>query len=102
MRSAGGIFGGGNQQIVNLLDQVLAAQKSQATLANQEKIMSALSDLQAAEAGVATAVASAITLIQSLQAGSVADADVEAVVAQLNAASASLTGALTPAMPTGS
>lgn len=101
MRSAGGIFGGGNQQIVNLIDQVLAVQKSQATLANQEKIMSALSDLQAAEAGVATAIASAITLIQSLQAGSVADADVEAIVAQLNAASASLTGALTPAAPTG-
>ena len=87
--------------------------KLTALLALGAQEMSALSDLQAAEAAIAgdvtavgDAVASAITLIQSLQnnAGGVAAADVEAVVAQLQSAhtaltasAASLTGALTPA-----
>ena len=59
--------------------------------------MSALSDLQAAEAGVASAVQAAIVLIQSMQAGQVANADVEAVVSQLNAAAATLNAAVQPA-----
>ena len=78
--------------------------------------MSALSDLQGAEAGIAAAdtaiaasVASAITLIQQLQAaagGAVAAADVEAVVTKLQAdqsalssAAATLNAAVQPAAP---
>lgn len=65
-------------------------------------ILSALSDLQAAEAAIGTAVANAVTLIQQLQAasgGAVASADVEAVVAQLTAAAATLNAAVAPAPP---
>jgi hypothetical protein len=61
-------------------------------------IMSTLSDLQAADAAIKSAIASAITLIQSLHmgaGGSVSDADVEAVVSDLNAAATAL-GAATP------
>lgn len=63
----------------------------------QVKEMSALSDLQAAEAGVAAAIQAAIALIQQQQAGSVASADVETVVGQLNAAAAALNAAVAPA-----
>ena len=69
------------------------------------QVMTTLQDLQNAEAAIQTAIGNAITLIQNLQSGSVADADVEAVVAQLNAASAALnaatgaTGATGPAGP---
>lgn len=60
-------------------------------------IVSTLSDLQAADAAIKAAVAAAITLIQSLHmgAGTVSDADVEAVVADLNAAATAL-GAAAP------
>jgi len=60
-------------------------------------LMSALSDLQAAEAAIAAAVQNAITLIQQQQTGGVASADVEAVVSQLQAAAASLNVAVQPA-----
>lgn len=64
--------------------------------------MSTLTDLQAADAAIKAAVASAVTLIQSLQAaqaggGTVPDAQIESVVADLNAAAAALSGAATPA-----
>ena len=61
--------------------------------------MSAVSDLQAAEAGIASAVAAAVTLIQNLQSGATNadDPQVEAVVSQLNAAAATLNSAVTPA-----
>jgi len=57
--------------------------------------MSTLTDLQAADAAIKAAVQSAITLIQSLHsgAGTVSDAEVEAVVSDLNAAAAALGGA---------
>jgi hypothetical protein len=60
--------------------------------------MSTLTDLQAADAAIKAAVQSAVTLIQSLHSGvgTVSDADVEAVVSDLNAAAAALGGA-TPA-----
>lgn len=61
--------------------------------------MSALSDLQAADAAIKAAVAAAITLIQNLQSGSVQASDVEAVVTDLNTAAASLSAALNPAPP---
>lgn len=61
--------------------------------------MSALSDLQAAATTVVTAINSAITLIGTLQSGNADDPQVEAVVAQLNTASANLTAALTPPPP---
>jgi hypothetical protein len=59
----------------------------------------ALTDLQNAEAAIAAAIQSAINLIQQLKTtppGSVADSDVEAVVAQLNTAASSLSSAVAP------
>jgi hypothetical protein len=63
---------------------------------NEAKIMSTLSDLQAADTAIKNAVQAAITLIQSLHtgAGTVSDAEVEAVVADLNAAATALGGAM--------
>lgn len=72
--------------------------------------MSALTDLQAAETSLGAAVAAVgasvtagVTLIEQLQSGSVANADVEAVVAQMtqaaadaNAAAAALNAAVMP------
>src|ERR1700722_18896856 len=64
-----------------------------------KKLMSAISDLQAAETAIASAVAGAVaamnsaaSLIANLQSGAVNsdDAQVEAVVVQLNAQAASL------------
>jgi hypothetical protein len=80
------------QQLVSI-----HANQTQIIIPNQEKIMSTLSDLQAADTAIKASVASAITLIKSLHAavpaGTVADADVEAVVADLTAAAAALGGA---------
>jgi len=68
-------------------------------LLEENMTMSAISDLQAAEAGIASAVAAAVTLIQNLQNGTTNadDPQVEAVVTQLNAAAATLNAAVTPA-----
>jgi hypothetical protein len=70
--------------------------------AEDKAIMSALTDLQASQAALAAAVQAAITDIQSLAAQLAAatagtpDADVEAVVAQLNALATSLQAAVAP------
>ncbi len=91
----------------------LATQEGQAIstqLMNQGVIMSVLTDLQAAEAslgqavaGVGASVQAGVDLIKQLQSGSVANADVEAVVAQMtqaaadaNAAAAALNAAVMP------
>jgi hypothetical protein len=66
----------------------------------ESTIMAALDDLKAAEVKIAAAIQSAITLIQAQQTGSVAAADVEAVVTELNTASAALTAAVPPIVPT--
>ena len=78
--------------ILTRVNQIYAG--VQTLLGEGTKIMSALSDLQAAEAAIATAVQNAITLIQNLQSGSVSDADVEAVVTQLQTAAANLNAAV--------
>jgi len=64
-------------------------------LANQGKIMATLDDLTKAVSDVQAAVATAVTLIQSLHsgAGTVSDAEVEAAVASLEAAATALGGA---------
>jgi hypothetical protein len=64
-------------------------------ISNQEKIMATLDDLNKGIADIQAAVAAAITLIQSLHtgAGTVSDAEVEAAVTKLEAASAALGGA---------
>lgn len=63
--------------------------------------MSVLSDLQAAEASIASAVAAAVALIKQLQSnpGGTSDADIEAVVSQLNTAAFTLNAAVQPAPP---
>jgi hypothetical protein len=68
-------------------------------LSGEGKEMSAISDLQAAETGIASAVAAAVTLIQNFQNGTVNadDPQVEAVVTQLNTAAATLNAAVQPA-----
>ena len=81
-------------------------------LRQQEKTMSALSDLQTAVAGVASAlaveikaVADALAAAAAGNAGSVAPADVEAQVAALNVIAgqlASETASLAPAPTSGS
>ncbi len=75
----------------------IRANQTQIIIPLLEQIMSTLTDLQAADAAIKAAVMSAITLIESLHAavppGSVAAADVEAVVADLNAAASALSGA---------
>jgi hypothetical protein len=61
--------------------------------------MSALDDLKAAEAALATDVMDAVTLIQTLQAaapGAVAAADVEAVVSNLTSLHTKLSAAAPP------
>jgi hypothetical protein len=66
-----------------------------------ESEMSALDDLKAAEAALATDVMAAVTLIQTLHTaapGTVAEADVEAVVANLTALHTKLSAAA-PAGP---
>lgn len=72
---------------------------ARALLTGQEKIMSAIADLQTAAAAIKAAIASAVTLIQGFVNGTVNadDPQVEAVVADLNAAAAALSGAATPA-----
>lgn len=85
--------------IFGQITQILAiVQEMQRTLqkmqAKETQMASTLADLQAAEAAVAVAVQSAITLIQSMKAGSVADADVEAVVSQLQTAATALSAAV--------
>jgi hypothetical protein len=68
-------------------------------IAQGVNLMSALDDLKAAEAALATDVMDAVTLIQTLQAaapGTVAAADVEAVVANLTALHTKLTAAAPP------
>lgn len=62
------------------------------------KEMSAISDLQAADKAIQAAVAAAVTLIQGFVNGTVNadDPQVEAVVTDLNAAAAALSGASTP------
>jgi hypothetical protein len=68
-------------------------------IAQGVKLMSALDDLKAAEAALATDVLDAVTLIQTLQAaapGTVAAADVEAVVANLTALHTKLLAAAPP------
>ncbi len=83
-------------QVAQILSIVQAMQKTLAQIqAKETKMAAALADLQAAEASVAAAVQSAITLIQSMKAGSVADADVEAVVTQLQTAAGALSAAVT-------
>jgi hypothetical protein len=67
-------------------------------LTNQGAVMTVLADLQAADAAIKMAVDNAITLIMSLHTGtgsggSVSDADVETVVADLNAAAMALSAA---------
>jgi ATPase subunit of ABC transporter with duplicated ATPase domains len=79
-------------------------------LDNQEKIMSALDDLKAAVAKLSTdtsaEIAAAVAAIQASQtanAGAVAPADAEAIVAQLQALDSTITAetaALTPPAPT--
>jgi cell division GTPase FtsZ len=63
-----------------------------------EKEMSAISDLQAADAAIQSAVAAAVTLIQGFVSGTVNadDPQVEAVVSDLNAAASALSGASAP------
>lgn len=104
--------------IIGLLEQVEAAQALQATLANQQTIltnqgviMSALTDLQAAVANLtsaqmadATAIQAAITALGNAAAsGSVDPADVETavtainnVVSQMMASDTALNNAVTP------
>ncbi len=70
-------------------------------LANQEKIMTALTDLQGAEASLATAVAAAVTDIQTLAAQlaalpSVSDADAATITSELNTLATNLNNAVTP------
>lgn len=66
-------------------------------------IMTALSDLQASQAALSAAVSAAVADIQKLAAAlasataGTADADVEAVVTQLNALAANLQAAVGPA-----
>lgn len=68
-------------------------------LRQQEFIMSALTDLQAAVAGLTSEVTAVVAALGAAVPGSIAPADAEAVVTQINAATASLTAALTPAAP---
>jgi len=79
-----------NAPVVALLNQLIA---------QEAKIMAALDDLKAADAAIQTAVTAAIDLINKMRAGSVADADVEAVVADLQKAATALSGAVTPPPP---
>ncbi len=76
----------------------IISKKLDTLIFKENQTMSAISDLQAAEAGIASAVAAAVTLIQNLQSGAVNadDPQVEAVVTQLNAAAATLNAAVTP------
>jgi hypothetical protein len=78
---------------VGLLETIHANTKL--ILKNQEKQMTATQDLEAADAAIQAAIASAVTLIESLHTGTsaVADADVEKVVADLNAAASALSAA---------
>jgi hypothetical protein len=64
-------------------------------LRNQVKQMTVLADIQAADMAIKTAVAAAVTLIQNLHSGasSVSDAEVEAVVADLQGAASALSAA---------
>ncbi|MGB8633158.1 MAG: hypothetical protein WCD69_27930, partial [Xanthobacteraceae bacterium] len=85
-------------------NQLLMIGQLQQILLKENKIMSALTDLQASQAALATAVQSAITDISNLstalataQAGN-DDAGVEAVVTQLNTLAANLTAAVAPAV----
>lgn len=83
-------------QITQILSIVTGMAKTLNQIqAKETKMAAALADLQAAEAAVAAAVQSAITLIQGMKAGSVADADVEAVVTQLQTAAGALSAAVT-------
>ena len=77
----------------NKIDALSA--KVDLVLQKETQAMAVLDDLQAADAAIQAAVQSAITLIQSLHTGtgSVSDADVEKVVADLNAAATALSGA---------
>ncbi len=84
-----------NTQVLQQLATIRANQ-TQAIIPKLENIMSTLSDLQAADAAITAAVAKAVALIQMLHtapAGTVSDAEVEAVVADLNAAATALGGA---------
>lgn len=77
----------------------------QLILTNQEKMMAAIddltkavSDIQATDTTIKAAVATAVSLIQTLHSGgggSVTDAQVEAVVAQLETASGDFSAAAT-------
>jgi hypothetical protein len=87
---------GRHGDIISLLCEING--KVDQLIAQGEKEMSALTDLQAADAAIKAAVASAVTLIQGFVNGTVNadDPQVEAVVADLNAAAAALSGASTP------
>jgi pentose-5-phosphate-3-epimerase len=70
-------------------------------IAQGVKLMSALDDLKAADAALALDVMDAVNLIQVMHAapGTVADADVEAVVANLKDLHAKLSAAAPPPPP---
>jgi cell fate (sporulation/competence/biofilm development) regulator YmcA (YheA/YmcA/DUF963 family) len=70
-------------------------------LANQEKIMTALTDLKAADVNIENAVAAAVADIAALSAKlsalpSVDDADAATITADLNTLATNLTNAVTP------
>ena len=81
-------------QILSYL-KTIHVNQTRIIIPNQEQTMAALDDLMAAVAGIQSAVDSAITLIQSLHTGTgnITDAEVEAEVTKLQAASAALAGA---------
>jgi type II secretory pathway component PulM len=84
--------------VMNALTQIQAT--LQQMQAKENQMATTLQDLQAAEAAMQSSINAAITLIQQMQAGSVSDADVEAVVSKLQADAAALNAAVTPPAPT--
>ena len=100
---------GNYDALMTTLDQLAAnvvSLQSQVSkiLTNQEKIMSALTDLQGAEATVAAAVQAAITDIQNLAQQlatlpSVSDADAATITSELNTLATNLNNAVAASQP---
>jgi predicted transcriptional regulator len=65
----------------------------------QQKLMSATTDLQAAQATLDKAVQDTITYLQATISGGVSATDAETIVADLNAKAAALEAAIAPPAP---